>query len=210
MNSHRHQRQIVMPTESHPVILYAPDGSVTRTRSLQNVAVFPGSFNPLHAGHCQLADVAAKRLKLPVVFEISVSNVDKNSLNQSQLIDRIQQFASHTVAVTNASRFLQKSDLFAGCPFVVGFDTAARILHPRFYGHNPQQLQNALNHFQHHKHRFVVGGRLTDSNGQTRFHSGDELPIPADFVELFDLVPEAEFRADVSSTNIRRDRGSEG
>jgi len=203
MNSHHSNASIILPTPTHPVILYSSNGRVTNLKSLQGVAVFPGSFNPLHAGHKQLAAIAAQRLQRDVVFEISVSNVDKQSLDKEQLLWRLQQFPDHAVAVTNASKFLQKSELFAGCPFVVGFDTAARILQARFYNNDPVQLQDTLRSFRQRNHRFVVGGRLAGTSADSRFCCGDELAVPEGFRELFDVVPESEFRSDISSTVLR-------
>ena len=40
-------------------------------------AVLPGSFDPLHRGHVELARAAADILNTEVAFELSVANVDK-------------------------------------------------------------------------------------------------------------------------------------
>src|SRR5690606_21233627 len=41
------------------------------------VALLPGSFHPLHDGHRGMARVARRKLSAPVVWELSVANVDK-------------------------------------------------------------------------------------------------------------------------------------
>ena len=49
--------------------------------------------------------------------------------------------------------------------------------------------------------RLVVGGRV-DANGA--FRVWDACALVAEFAELFGLLTEADFRADVSSTELRR------
>src|SRR5437870_5800782 len=55
--------------------------------------LLPGSFNPLHAGHSQLAAAAQKLLACEVHFELSIANVDKPELNLDEIRRRITQFA---------------------------------------------------------------------------------------------------------------------
>src|SRR5918911_1609466 len=43
-------------------------------------ALLCGSFNPLHAGHLKLAEVARIRLGVPVAFELGAVNADKPPL----------------------------------------------------------------------------------------------------------------------------------
>ncbi len=174
---------------------------VRRLKVLTDVAIFPGAFNPLHHGHQQLHRVAMQELQLQVIYELSVTNADKQSLSESDLRSRLRQFDDFDVAVTQCTLFAEKAKLFPGCWFVVGFDTAARILDPRFYQHDQKQLCDALQSLTDGGNRFLVGGRL--STDVSQFCSVDELTIPPEFHDLFIGVSEDRFREDISSSDLR-------
>ncbi|HEX3150894.1 MAG TPA: hypothetical protein VHR66_22640 [Gemmataceae bacterium] len=163
--------------------------------------LLPGSFNPLHLGHTGLAETVAERLGLPVAFEISVANVDKPELTHDEVARRLQQFhAKHTVYVSRAATFRAKAALFPGCVFVVGADTAVRLVQPRFYGNDVAEMRLALDEIRGHGCEFVVGGRV-DSGG--RFVDVDGVAIPEGYRDMFLGLDEREFRVDVSSTRLR-------
>jgi hypothetical protein len=61
-------------------------------------------------------------------------------------------------------------------------------------------MAEALVDFRSRGCRFFVAGRV-DSQG--RFLGLDDLNIPADYRDLFIGIPEAEFRIDVSSSQLR-------
>lgn len=191
-----------LPSTTSPLVVWS-NGRAVSCQQLADVAVFPGSFNPLHDGHRQLRQLAEDRLQRRVVFEISLANVDKADIDQQAVAWRLQQFAEETVVLTRQPRFLEKSGLFPGCPFVVGFDTAVRLLDSRFYGDSLTQRDDALRRLQQLGHRFLVGGRLMSVDGRPRFGGREHLPIPADFESLFEVLAESEFRVDVSSTQLR-------
>jgi hypothetical protein len=162
------------------------------------VAVMPGSFNPLHHGHRLLAAVAERRLGSQVHFELSVANVDKPDLGDDELTWRLSQFVDFApVWVTRAATFAAKADLFPGAVFVLGFDTAARLIDPKYYGREGKR-DAALQSLLDRGCRVVVGGRV-DAAGVFRVWH-DLRPA---YRELFDAIPEGEFRADVSSTELR-------
>ena len=93
--------------------------------------VLPGSFNPLHRGHRSLADAASRILGEPVTFELSITNVDKPPLAETEIRRRLAQFDdTEAVAVTRTPVFYRKADLFPGCAFVIGWDTATRLVDP--------------------------------------------------------------------------------
>lgn len=164
-------------------------------------AILSGSFNPLHAGHSGLAATAAALLSAPVAFEVSAVNVDKPRLETAVLLDRLSQFAGRWPAVAgNAPTFVEKSRLYPGATFVVGFDTAARIIHPRYYGDSEAGMLAALAEMRDRGNRFLVAGREGDDG---RFRELHELAIPEGFAGLFDAIPARLFRNDVSSTEIR-------
>jgi hypothetical protein len=182
-------------------VRHEPDGSF-RLDTPPPTLVFPGSFNPLHHGHTTLADRAADRFGRPVAFELSIANVDKPELPPDEVRRRLDQFrGGHPVYVTRAPTFREKAALFPGCVFVVGADTAVRVIDPRFYGGDVAGMHQALDEIRAAGCRFFVGGRL-DSAGL--FVEVGGLAFPDDYRDLFEGPGEREFRVDVSSTGLRQ------
>jgi hypothetical protein len=186
--------------EAYPTVCIEPDGTM-RVLDLRPGALLPGSFNPLHEGHRRLAEVAARRLGTPVAFELSVLNLDKPPLDADELLRRLDQFKGVApLYLTRAPEFRKKAELFPGAVFVVGADTALRVISPRYYQDDPAQRDAALAHIGAKRCRFLVAGRLNEAR---QFIHVEHLPVPARFDDLFEALGEAEFRADVSSTELR-------
>lgn len=185
---------------SLPVCLL-PDGSVTATPA-RPAALLPGSFNPLHAGHRTLAEVVALRFGVEVHYELSTANVDKPDLPADEVARRVRQFAGiGAVWVTRAARFAEKAELFPGTSFVLGFDTAVRLIDPKYYGSEPER-DAALGAIRELGCRVIVGGRV-DAAGTFRVWGETRGRLPARFDELFAVLDEAAFRVDLSSTELR-------
>jgi hypothetical protein len=182
-----------------PFVLVLPDGQM-RAEFPTPAALFPGAFNPLHVGHLGLARVAARRLGVPVTFELSATNVDKPPLSEAEIRRRLAQFAArHPVAVTDAPTFVRKARLFPGALFLIGADTLERLFVPRYYGGEAEMLA-AIAEIDARGCRFLVAGRHYDD----AYRASHEIPIPPPFRALFDFISEEEFRADISSTQLRR------
>lgn len=160
--------------------------------------VYCGSFNPLHYGHEALAAEAARVTGLPVTFELAAVNAEKAPTSRGELERRLAQFwRRHRVAVTHSPLFAQKAELFPGCTFLVGYDTAARMVDRRFYGNRVAVRDRALGRILAAGCRVLVAGRL--QGGQ--FKTLKDLSPPAWARKLFIELPE--FRADVSATDLR-------
>ena len=190
--------------------LARPDGRMLtdETESFDRIAVLPGSFSPLHYGHEELARVAGEILGMEVVYELSVVNVDKPPLEESEILSRISQFAAKgagsnagkgSVVLTRAETFRKKADLFPNSVFVIGWDTLTRLIDPKYYGGAESAMLTALAEIWAAGCRFLVAGRA----GGDVFHTLEEVAIPQGFRPLFQSIPESAFRADISSTELR-------
>jgi hypothetical protein len=177
-----------------------PDGA-WNAAAARPVGLLAGAFNPLHEGHRRLAEVAAGLLGGPVAFELSVLNVDKPSLTDVELCRRLGQFAGCSpVWVTRAPTFATKARLFPQTTFVVGADTAVRIVTAHYYGESEKAMHAALDAIARQGCRFLVAGRA-DNDGC--FVELAHLAIPAEFAGLFEGIPRSLYQVDMSSTRIR-------
>ena len=171
--------------------------------AVQPTVVFPGAFNPLHEGHRQMSELAAKWLGELVTFEMSITNVDKPTLDFVEIAQRLanlhKQERESSVVLTDAPTFREKGALFPGCTFVVGADTILRIAEPRYYLGGEDECLAAIEEMRQLGCRFLVFGRVVDG----RFQGLGDLELPPALSKLCDEVKEREFREDVSSTALR-------
>jgi len=172
---------------------------------LTSDTIFPGAFNPLHAGHRKMADMAKWILGSTVEYEISVTNVEKPPLDYAEIRARIAQFPSQQVVwLTRAPTFVEKSAIFPQTTFVVGIDTIRRIAEPRYYGGQRQAFDKAIRQIADRGCRFLVFGRTGSQGFQTLF----DIELPETLRGICQEVTEQQFRADISSTYIRQEAKS--
>ena len=183
-----------------PALCVEVDGRFHASQNKPPLLV-PGAFNPVHEGHWGLAAAATRLTGLPVAFELSVVNVDKSPLQRDDIRRRLSQFTWHApVWMTRAATFVEKATLFPGVVFVVGADTAARIVAPRYYQDSEGNMEAALEQIRSQGCRFLVAGRVEPDG---RLLQLADLAIPAAFRDLFSAIPESEFRLALSSTQLR-------
>lgn len=184
-----------------------PDGGLLLSAPHTPV-LLPGSFNPLHEGHITLARVAGEMRRQPAGFELSVTNVDKPPLAAETVRQRVAQFAGKApVELTRAPTFVEKARLFPKTTFVIGADTAERLVHARYYDNDERRMHDALEEIGGTGGRFLVAVRI-DAAGRLR-GLGD-IAVPSRYAGLFEPIPEDRFRLDLSSTALRAQREAAG
>ena len=163
-------------------------------------AILSGSFNPLHLGHLKLAETATQLLDKETVFEISAANVDKPPLKSSEIKKRIQQFRNKAnTLVSFAPLFSQKSAVYPGSTFVIGHDTASRLVNPKYYDNEKRAMFASLHEIEANGCDFLVAGRVDAGS----FRGLDDVDVPVRFKDMMVGIPETIFRVDQSSSEIR-------
>ena len=193
------QRLEVQAVEAAPGWQALVEGRLDQvsTAPHDGVLLFPGSFNPLHDGHRRMLAIAENRLGRQGAYELSIENPDKPLLDYFEIRARLEQF-EQPVWLTRLPTFVEKARKFPGATFVVGTDTLKRIADPRYYG-GPRERDKQLTEMLERGVRFLVFGRLLDGDFQAL---GDQA-LPDPLMDACSGVDEADFRMDLSSTEIR-------
>lgn len=183
-----------------PYVILRPDGSVEYALpSEKSHIIFPGSFNPLHAGHKTLSDVVEREYGLSSLYETSIVNVDKPPLSHDEIMRRVSQFEdTDKLLVTNQATFVGKAKCLGRYNFLVGWDTAKRLLEEKYYN-NQSHMWESLAYILANGNQFYVAGRVNEDG----FNSKSDLVIPRVLDDLFVGISEDLFRLDISSTEIR-------
>lgn len=161
------------------------------------LTLFPGSFNPLHDGHKEMVEIAEEpHCSGPVLYEISVTNVDKPPLDYIEISKRCKQFDGNLV-LTNAPLVVQKARIFPNSKFLCGFDSWARIIDPKYYNDDPAMTAIVMGELKNLGASFTVYAR--EVNGEVR-----QLAADAFTYGLAAPAPKVPKYMGCSSTKIRQ------
>jgi len=165
----------------------------TDSNNYENIIIVPGSFNPVHSQHAAI--VKYLREKFPnkkIKAELSITNVDKVSLDAITLEERIKHIGESKVfddlIVSNAARFSEKFKLFTKTTFAIGADTYNRLRY------SYTKIKDFYRSLELYNNKLIVFPRI-DKLGQN-------IPIKSDNKSII-IVDDFQSN-DISSSMIRK------
>lgn len=166
-----------------PYGIWGPDGSINKCPVKRSpVHIFSGSFNPLHDAHKAYSKYVRDTFGEYLYYELSVRRIDKEILNEQEILRRIRQFTWFApIIITNAPLFFDKGKLFPYANFHMGYDSAERLLKM----HSIEEIESQPNMYYVHNR---AGQSLAD--------------IPIEYVPANMYVLHSNFPP-ISSTEIR-------
>ncbi|ORC89036.1 nucleotidyl transferase domain-containing protein [Trypanosoma theileri] len=221
-----------------PYTLETPSVKERNTIIIQKQLLFPGSFSPLHWGHTELARAAIQTVvkmiskdmqsvkkeemcctldevdenKVQLTYEITIHNADKGVIqSETEIERRIQQFLQigKRVAVTSARLFSEKATLFPNHGFVVGIDTVKRIFDLKYYENSREAMIESMLFIKSKGGFFVVGGRTVTNGEENTWEDLNSIKVPEELESMFIPISKEDFRVDVSSTELRKNKEKE-
>ncbi|NQV89391.1 MAG: hypothetical protein HQ488_03665 [Parcubacteria group bacterium] len=166
--------------------------------------LFPGSFNPLHYGHQEMARWMEYRTGRRVVFQISQHHPIKVELafDEDLLCERLRQFRyRHPVVITShAGLYFDKATKFPGAHILMGADALKHMLNPKFYANWDRSILYGLSCCNNRGTIFWVVDRLVDGNLLTL----EDIEIPEAYQNLFRHLAAVN---EISSSQIRGQQG---
>ena len=112
---------------------------------------------------------------------------------------------NYAITVNCAGKFIDKSDIYRNCIFVIGYDTVTRIIDCKYYKNNIIAMNIAIGKIIDRGCTFLIAGRKSeikfDVFNQEFWEQHPELDD--DNRTVFEGLTEEEFRNDISSTEIR-------
>jgi hypothetical protein len=166
--------------------------------------LFPGSFNPLHYGHLEMAKWMEYRTGRKVIFQISQHHPVKTHLafDEELLRARLSQFRyRHPVVVTpHHGLYIDKGKLFAGAHILMGADALVHMLNFDFYERGESELREGLTLCQENGTIFWVVDRRWEGNVLTL----KDIEVPFAHRRMFQQLSAVN---EISSSQIRGQQG---
>jgi nicotinic acid mononucleotide adenylyltransferase/nicotinamide mononucleotide (NMN) deamidase PncC len=154
--------------------------------------LFPGAFNPPHAGHLEPARAAG------ATFSVCADAPHKPRLSLADLLHRAKMLRGHRVLFSEGDPlYLDKARRHRAATFIIGADALQRMLDPK-WGPDPTAMLAELAQLDA---RFLVLSRVVSGEFLAFDAVLERAGVHCEYTSLFKPLPG---RWDVSSTELRK------
>lgn len=107
-----------------------------------------------------------------------------------------------TKLLLQAALYPDKAALFPDSAFVLGYDTAVRLLMPKYYGGNDEMLLQLASMSYKGCSIMAVGRAVSDENGSSSFKSFEDVAVPEALEKLVRTQAHAVRRSGCTHRNL--------